>query len=192
MGATPAEAAALVTSWAGACYLTPLLGAWLADARWGRYRTILRLSLVYLAGMTLLAVSASFPGVLAPVAGSGLRATFGQRALLSFALYLVALGTGGIKPNVSAFGADQFDTANNVTDRRDFDSFFGWFYLSVNVARRVPSSRPSIGSFSRPSIWSFVHPSVHSSIPPSVSPLVLSVPRALCLHPRWSSIFRRT
>ena len=31
----------------GTCYLTPLLGAWLADARWGRYKTILVFSAIY-------------------------------------------------------------------------------------------------------------------------------------------------
>ena len=33
----------------GTCYLTPLLGAWLADSYWGRYRTIIVFSLIYLA-----------------------------------------------------------------------------------------------------------------------------------------------
>jgi hypothetical protein len=32
---------------AGTCYLTPLLGAWLADSRWGRYKTILVFSSIY-------------------------------------------------------------------------------------------------------------------------------------------------
>src|ERR1044071_4622703 len=36
-------------------YFTPLLGGYLADRHWGKYRTILWLSLVYVAGHALLA-----------------------------------------------------------------------------------------------------------------------------------------
>jgi dipeptide/tripeptide permease len=32
----------------GACYTTPVLGAVLADSLWGRYKTILVFSLIYL------------------------------------------------------------------------------------------------------------------------------------------------
>lgn len=37
-----------VSLFEGTCYVTPLLGAYLADARWGRYTTILVFSCVYL------------------------------------------------------------------------------------------------------------------------------------------------
>jgi dipeptide/tripeptide permease len=41
------------------------------------------------------------------------------------AIYLVALGTGGIKPNVSTMGADQFDDRYSK-DRKEKESFFNW------------------------------------------------------------------
>uniref|UniRef100_A0A0D9XH89 Uncharacterized protein n=1 Tax=Leersia perrieri TaxID=77586 RepID=A0A0D9XH89_9ORYZ len=47
-------------------------------------------------------------------------------------LYLFALGTGGIKPNIPAFGADQFDSADPV-ERVTKGSFFNWYYFSVNM-----------------------------------------------------------
>ncbi len=43
----PAFAAIMVQLFEGTCYLTPLLGAWLADSRWGRYKTILVFSAIY-------------------------------------------------------------------------------------------------------------------------------------------------
>ena len=33
---------------AGTCYITPLLGAYLADSYWGRFKTILVFSIIYL------------------------------------------------------------------------------------------------------------------------------------------------
>lgn len=73
--------------------------------------------------------------------------------MLFCGLYAVALGTGGIKPNVSAFGADQFDVRANPNhvkakargggacfDRCPFGSshflqasFFNIFYLTINL-----------------------------------------------------------
>ncbi|WZY78588.1 hypothetical protein YC2023_024972 [Brassica napus] len=62
-----------------------------------------------------------------------------QQAVLFSGLYLIALGTGGIKPCVSSFGADQFDqTDPNERDRKA--SFFNWFYFSINVGAFVSST----------------------------------------------------
>ncbi|VAI62446.1 unnamed protein product [Triticum turgidum subsp. durum] len=55
-----------------------------------------------------------------------------QRAAVYLGLYLVALGTGGIKPCTSALGADQFDSADPV-ERVTKGSFFNWYYFLVNV-----------------------------------------------------------
>lgn len=74
-------------------------------------------------GMVLLAVSAAVPG-LTPSPDE--YASPLQNAWLYGSLYVVALGTGGIKPNVSAFGADQFDEAD-PQDRREKTSFFNWY-----------------------------------------------------------------
>ncbi|GMP74964.1 hypothetical protein CsSME_00032204 [Camellia sinensis var. sinensis] len=41
------SAARNVTTWSGTCYLTPLIGAVLADAYWGRYWTIAAFSTIY-------------------------------------------------------------------------------------------------------------------------------------------------
>lgn len=52
---------------------------------------------------------------------------------------MIALGTGGIKPCVSSFGADQFDETDE-TERKKKSSFFNWFYFSINVGALIASS----------------------------------------------------
>lgn len=48
---------------------------------------------------------------------------------MALGLFLVAWGTGGIKPCVSSFGGDQFKS--NQTEL--LSSFFAIFYLSINI-----------------------------------------------------------
>ena len=47
----------------GTCYVTPLLGAYLADSHWGRYKTILVFSTIYLCGCVLLTATSGLPGL---------------------------------------------------------------------------------------------------------------------------------
>ena len=100
------------TSWV---YLTPILGALLADTLLGKYRTIISLSLVYCLGHLTLAFMGS--GYLTP------------EAWMMTGLALISLGSGGIKPCVSAHVGDQFGESNATW----LTKVFGWFYISINV-----------------------------------------------------------
>ncbi|XP_021775213.1 protein NRT1/ PTR FAMILY 8.1-like [Chenopodium quinoa] len=122
-----ATAAENVSNWSGTCYIMPLLGAFLADAYLGRYWVIAIFSMIYVIGMALLTVSAS------------VNALKDMAAFAFVALYLIALGTGGIKPCVSSFGADQFDETDEK-ERVKKSSFFNWFYFSINVGALIASS----------------------------------------------------
>ncbi|XP_072989941.1 protein NRT1/ PTR FAMILY 8.3-like isoform X2 [Typha latifolia] len=62
-----------------------------------------------------------------------------QYAVFFLGLYLIALGTGGIKPCVSSFGADQFDDTD-PGERVKKGSFFNWFYFSINIGALISSS----------------------------------------------------
>ncbi|KAF0931507.1 hypothetical protein E2562_004623 [Oryza meyeriana var. granulata] len=136
-----ASAAASVNKWSGTCYVMPLVGAFLADAYLGRYRTIAAFMALYIVGLALLTMSASVPGMKPPycASASSCGPSGGQNAAFFVALYLIALGTGGIKPCVSSFGADQFDDAD-PREQRSKASFFNWFYMSINVGALVASS----------------------------------------------------
>ncbi|GFQ04160.1 protein nrt1/ ptr family 8.2 [Phtheirospermum japonicum] len=61
-----------------------------------------------------------------------------QTAICFIALYLVALGTGGIKPCISSYGADQFDDAGEI--EKSHKSSFNWFYFSINAGTSITSS----------------------------------------------------
>ncbi|KAK9124417.1 hypothetical protein Sjap_014019 [Stephania japonica] len=135
-----AAAAKTVSNWSGTCYVTPLLGAFLADSYLGRYWTIASFSIIYFIGMTLLTLSASLPGLKPSCDHNGkCNPTSSQTAAFFASIYLIALGTGGIKPCVSSFGADQFDDTDEA-EREKKDSYFNWFYFSINVGALIASS----------------------------------------------------
>ena len=52
------------------------------------------------------------------------------RTMTFFGLALIAIGTGGIKPCVSAFGGDQFRLPEQ---ERQLQTFFSVFYFSINA-----------------------------------------------------------
>lgn len=100
-----------------AVYFFPLLGAIVSDWLFGKYRTILSLSILYCLGHGVLALlDTPLTNVIAP------------RDLLWLGLVLISLGAGGIKPCVSAHVGDQFGRANQHLISR----VFSWFYFSIN------------------------------------------------------------
>nr|GEV50130.1 protein NRT1/ PTR FAMILY 8.1-like [Tanacetum cinerariifolium] len=135
-----ATASKNLSNWSGTCYITPLLGAFFADAYLGRYWTIAIFSMIYVLGMTLLTISASVSGLKPTcISKENCHATSTDIAVTYLALYLVALGTGGIKPCVSSYGADQFDESDEV-EKKHKSSFFNWFYFSINIGALIAST----------------------------------------------------
>ncbi|KAJ4710387.1 protein NRT1/ PTR FAMILY 8.3-like [Melia azedarach] len=139
------SAARNVTNWKCTCYLTPLIGAIIADAYLGKYLTISIFSTICFIGMCTLTLSATIPA-LKPVECEGSlcpSATTAQYAVFFLGLYLVALGTGCIKPCVSSFGADQFDDTD-PRERVKKGSFFNWFYFCINDGALISSEELKI------------------------------------------------
>lgn len=127
-------AATHVSDWIGAAYVLTIFGAFMADAYLGRFKTIILFSCIYAVGMVLLTLSASIDSLRPPIctARPCILATNGQTAFLYGALALIALGTGGIKPCVSSFGADQFDEADEKEAQKKY-AFFNWFFFAINM-----------------------------------------------------------
>lgn len=99
------------------CYFSPIFGAIIADSFWGKYKTILYVSLVYALGNVVVSFTA-VPSILNAVNLAG----------PAIGLFLIAMGTGGIKPCVSAFGGDQFE----VGQEDKLIKFFSIFYFAIN------------------------------------------------------------
>jgi POT family proton-dependent oligopeptide transporter len=98
-------------------YFMPLFGAWLSDKIIGRYHTILWVSLFYCAGHGVLACS--------DLAGT----VHGKLLLLYTGMALIAFGSGGIKPCVSAFMGDQFKREQSHL----LQKAYGAFYWAINL-----------------------------------------------------------
>lgn len=79
-------------------YVTPLLGAYIADTYWGRYKTICVAVAIALFGHVLLIISA-VPGVI--------EHAHGAVACFAIAIVIMGLGTGAFKSNISPLIAEQ-------------------------------------------------------------------------------------
>lgn len=112
-------------------YFFPLLGGWLADRYLGKYNTILWLSIVYVIGHLFLALFET------------------SKEGFYTGLFLIALGSGGIKPLVSAFMGDQFDQSNKALAQKAFDIFyftinFGSFFASLLMPLTLKHFGPAV------------------------------------------------
>ena len=130
-GVREASAKAVFHLFVFGVYFTPLLGGFLADRFLGKYRTILYISLLYCAGHACLAM---FPD---------------NRTGFYTGLALIALGSGGIKPCVSALVGDQFTAENKHLVNKVFAVFYwsinlGSFFASLIIPKTLRLFGPSV------------------------------------------------
>ena len=112
-------------------YFFPLLGGWLSDRFFGKYNTVLWFSLVYCAGHACLAMFDD------------------NKNGFYTGLFLIALGSGGIKPLVVSFVGDQFTRDNKHLAKIVFDAFywtinFGSFFASLLMPLFLRSYGPAV------------------------------------------------
>ncbi|CAN6637023.1 peptide transporter Ptr2p [Trichomonascus vanleenenianus] len=134
LGMGQQEATALSYFFQFWCYVTPILGAIIADSYCGKYKTIVMFAIVYCVGNLVLFIT-SLPFSLNNNGGTG--------GLIA-AMVVIGLGTGGIKPNVSPLIADQYtNTKPYVKTLKDgnkvivdptitIQSIFLIFYFCIN------------------------------------------------------------
>ncbi|MCD7452974.1 hypothetical protein HAX54_019033 [Datura stramonium] len=123
-------AAKTVNYWTGVTALMPLLGGFVADAYLGRFYTVLASTIVYLLGLLLLTMSSVVPS-LKPCGNDLCQEPRKIHVVIFFfAIYLIAIGTGGHKPSLESFGADQFDD-DHPQEKRKKMSFFNWWSFGL-------------------------------------------------------------
>ncbi len=115
---SPEQAKEWYHNFASAVYFFPLIGALVSDIFWGKYKTILTLSAVYCLGhLSLAFMDFHFTAsILEP------------KTWLALGLGLIAFGSGGIKPCVSAHLGDQVSS----DDKSLLDKLFSYFYFAIN------------------------------------------------------------
>ncbi|MFH1717363.1 MAG: MFS transporter, partial [Planctomycetota bacterium] len=107
---TPEQSKTWFHLFVSAVYFMPLVGALISDIWLGKYRTILYFSVLYCFGTLTLAMNDTRLGL-----GAG--------------LILIAVGSGVIKPCVSANVGDQF----GKTNKHLLERVYNWFYFSINL-----------------------------------------------------------
>nr|GEV45464.1 protein NRT1/ PTR FAMILY 6.4-like [Tanacetum cinerariifolium] len=125
------ESANTVTNCMGSLNLLALFGGFLADAKLGRFLAIVLFSSICTIGVTLLTLATAIPSMKPPPcedSGKCIEANTSQQVMLYISLYTLALGGGGIKSNVSAFGSDQFDKSDAKEEKAMIYSFNRFFF----------------------------------------------------------------
>ncbi|KAI4218571.1 MAG: hypothetical protein L6R36_008882 [Xanthoria steineri] len=119
-------------------YFMPLVGAYVADQYWGRFKTIQISILIAIVGHILLII-ATLPSVIATPNGS--------IACFCVGLIIFGIGTGGFKPNISPLIAEQYEAKHPkqyikvkksgerviVDPTMTISRIYMYFYLMVNI-----------------------------------------------------------
>ncbi|XP_022772175.1 protein NRT1/ PTR FAMILY 4.6-like [Durio zibethinus] len=128
------KSANTVTNFMGTSFILAIIGGVIADSYLTRFTTCVLFGIIELLGYALLTVQAHFdqlrPTPCTDVSKQCEAANTGQAAILYTGIYLVALGTSGVKGALPLLGADQFDS-KDPKEAAQLSSFFNWFVFSM-------------------------------------------------------------
>ncbi|XP_022861411.1 protein NRT1/ PTR FAMILY 4.3-like [Olea europaea var. sylvestris] len=134
------KSANIVTNFIGTIFILALLGGYLSDSYLGCFWTLLIFGFVEFSGFILLSVQAHLPQLKPPkcnmlLDGDHCEEAKGFKAFIFFvALYLVALGSGCVKPNMIAHGANQF---NDSKQSKKLSRYFNAAYFAFSMGELV-------------------------------------------------------
>ncbi|KAL3640628.1 hypothetical protein CASFOL_015596 [Castilleja foliolosa] len=134
------NATTLLNVFSGTTNLATLLGAYLCDTFFGRYKMLAFGSIASFLGLFVIALTATFKNLHPPHCGPEdahcVGPNPGQTMFLLSGFGLLILGAGAIRPCNLAFGADQFNPKTE-SGKRGIDSFFNWYFFTITFAQLV-------------------------------------------------------
>ncbi|KAG8490678.1 hypothetical protein CXB51_013862 [Gossypium anomalum] len=191
LGQDSAAAANNVSKWTGTVYIFSLLGAFLSDSYWGRYKTCAIFQAVFVVGLVLLSISTTL--FLLKPSGCGDEETpCGSHSAFHIvffylAIYLVALGNGGYQPNIATFGADQFDEEDPKEGHSKI-AFFSYFYLALNLGSLF--SNTILGYFEDQGMWALGFWASTASAVGALVLFLIGTPRYRHFEPKGNPLSR--
>ncbi|XP_041029119.1 protein NRT1/ PTR FAMILY 2.11-like isoform X1 [Juglans microcarpa x Juglans regia] len=134
-------AATMINVFNGTTNFSTLVGAFLCDTYFGRYKTLGFATVASFMGLLLIQLTAAIKKLHPPSCGSGeidtcKGATAGQLAFLLTGFGSLIVGAAGIRPCNLAFGADQFNPETE-SGKRGINSFFNWYFFTFTFAQLV-------------------------------------------------------
>lgn len=136
------KSANIVTNFIGTVFILALFGGYLSDSYLGCFWTMLIFGFIELSGFILLSVQSHLPQLKPPQCnmltdGDRCKEAKGIEALIFFiALYLVALGSGCMKPNMLAHGADQFNRSDSKQSKK-LSTYFNAAYFAFSMGELI-------------------------------------------------------
>lgn len=130
------KASNTLANFSGVSNFTPLIGALVADSFAGRFWTIIVASIVYEMGLVSITISATMPQLRpppCPTQENCKEASNSQLWALYICLLLTSIGTGGLRPCLVTFAADQLDMSKSKVESRKWN-FYNLFYFCVTMS----------------------------------------------------------
>ncbi|KAJ8771574.1 hypothetical protein K2173_026751 [Erythroxylum novogranatense] len=134
------KSATTLTNLMGTAFLLSMFGGFISDTYLSRFKTCVIFGSIELLGYALLAIQAYFKQ-LRPIPCKGVQpdhryqceaANETQVAVLFTGLYLMALGTGGLKAAMPSLGADQFNE-KDPKEAFKLSRYFNWLLFSITA-----------------------------------------------------------
>ncbi|CAJ2664482.1 unnamed protein product [Trifolium pratense] len=133
----------IVNIFNGSASLATLLGAFLCDTYFGRYKTLGFCTFASFLGLLVIQLTAWIKSMHPPSCGNErttcIDPTTGQMSFLLLGFGLLIVGAAGIRPCNLAFGADQFNP-NTESGKKGINSFFNWYFFTYTFAQMVSLS----------------------------------------------------